>query len=165
MAAGNYSFTIEQGATTDFEIVYKDSAGNPIDLSGYQARMHLRKSADEASTYLILSSSLQADGTGLNLSGSGGQSASTPPSSGSIGVFISAMSSSQLTFTSALYDLEIASGSGNCAVVTRLLEGVVTLSKNADKTAVTEHNITTRPHMEPPLFLYASTANHSKTPV
>ena len=35
-----------------------------------------------------------------------------------------------LTFDAALYDLEIASGSGNCAVVTRLLEGVVTLSKN-----------------------------------
>ena len=59
MAAGNYSFTIEQGATTDFEVVYKDSDGNPVDLSGYQARMHLRKSADEATTYLVLSSSLQ----------------------------------------------------------------------------------------------------------
>ena len=92
MAAGNYSFTIEQGATTDFEIVYKDSAGNPIDLSGYQARMHLRKSADEATTYLVLSSSLQADGTGLNLSGSGGVTATKPPTSGSIGIYVVASS-------------------------------------------------------------------------
>ena len=39
MAAGNYSFTIEQGATTDFEITYKDSSNNPVDLAGYTARM------------------------------------------------------------------------------------------------------------------------------
>ena len=32
MAAGRYSFVIEQGATTDFEVVYNDSNGNPIDL-------------------------------------------------------------------------------------------------------------------------------------
>jgi hypothetical protein len=130
MAAGNYDFTIEQGATVDFAVQYKDSGSNPIDLSGYQARMQLRPTLGSSTIYITLSSSLGPCGTGLNLSGSGGQSASTPPSSGSIGVFISAMSSSQLTFTSALYDLEIASGSGNCAVVTRLLEGVVTLSKN-----------------------------------
>ena len=130
MAAGNYDFTIEQGATVDFAVQYKDSGSNPIDLSGYQARMQLRPRLGSSTIYITLSSSLGPCGTGLNLSGSGGQSASTPPSSGSIGVFISAMSSSQLTFTSALYDLEIASGSGNCAVVTRLLEGVVTLSKN-----------------------------------
>ena len=130
MAAGKYNFTIEQGATVDFAVQYKDSGSNPIDLSGYQARMQLRPTLGSSTVYITLSSSLGPCGTGLNLSGSGGQSASTPPSSGSIGVFISAMSSSQLTFTSALYDLEIASGSGNCAVVTRLLEGVVTLSKN-----------------------------------
>ena len=130
MAAGNYDFTIEQGATVDFAVQYKDSGSNPIDLSGYQARMQLRRTLGSSTIYITLSSCLGPCGTGLNLSGSGGQSASTPPSSGSIGVFISAMSSSQLTFTSALYDLEIASGSGNCAVVTRLLEGVVTLSKN-----------------------------------
>ena len=130
MAAGNYDFKIEQGATVDFAVQYKDSGSNPIDLSGYQARMQFRPTFGSSTVYLTLSSSLGPCGTGLNLSGSGGQSATTPPSSGSIGVFISAMSSSQLTFTSALYDLEIASGSGNCAVVTRLLEGVVTLSQN-----------------------------------
>ena len=42
---------------------------------------------------------------------------------------------------------------------------VVTLSKNADRIAVTTHKITTRVHISPPLFLYAWTANHSNTPV
>ena len=126
MAAGNYSFTIEQGATTDFEITYKDSSNNPVDLSGYTARMQLRPSIGSDTVILTLSSSLGPCGTGLNLSGSNG---TTPLASGSIGVFISAISSSQLSFESAQYDLEIASGSGNCAVVTRLLKGSVKLSK------------------------------------
>jgi hypothetical protein len=70
-----------------------------------------------------LSSSLDSDGTGLNLSGSNG---TTPISSGSIGIFISAASSSAFTFSEAKYDLELVQGS----TVTRLLEGKVKLSKN-----------------------------------
>ena len=129
MAAGSYSFTVEQGATTDFELVYKDSSGNPVDLSGYTARMQLKDSIGGSSTYLTLSSSLQSDGTGLNLSGSGGNNASKPLTSGSIGIYISHATSSNLTFSSAFYDLEIVSGSGNTATVTRLVQGKVNLSK------------------------------------
>jgi hypothetical protein len=127
MAAGKYNFTIEQGATVDFEIAYTDSNGDPIDLTGYNARMQLRPSAGSSTLYLTLSSSLGPCGTGLNMSGSGGLN---PPTSGTIGIYISAESSSLLDFSSAQYDLELASGSGNCAVVTRLLEGSVRLSKN-----------------------------------
>ena len=129
MAAGSYSFTIEQGATTDFELVYKDSSGNPVDLSGYRARMQLKDSIGGSSTYLTLSSSLQSDGTGLNLSGSGGNNASKPLTSGSIGIFISYTTSSNLSFSKAVYDLEIVSGSGTGTVVTRLVQGKVNLSK------------------------------------
>ena len=129
MAAGNFSFTIEQGATTDFELAYKDSSGNPIDLTGYDARMQLKDSAGGSTTFLTLSSSLQPDGTGLNLSGSGGLNASKPTTSGSIGIFISHTSSSNLSFTKAVYDLEIVSGSGTGTVVTRLIQGKVNLSK------------------------------------
>ena len=127
MAAGQYSFTIEQGSTVDFEVVYKDSNSDPIDLTGYDARMQIRPSAGSSIVHITLSSSLDTCGTGLNMSGIGG---TNPPTSGSIGVFISAASSSLFDFNEARYDLEIASGSGNCAVVTRILEGRIKLSKN-----------------------------------
>jgi hypothetical protein len=127
MAAGKYSFTIEQGATVDFEIAYKDSNGNPIDLTGYQARMQLRPSPGSSTLYLTLSSSLGDCGTGLNMSGSGGLN---PPTSGTIGIYIAAITSSLLDFDLASYDLEISSGSGNCYIVNRLLEGKVKLSRN-----------------------------------
>jgi len=41
MGAGRYSFTIEQGTTTNFEIQYKDSSNNPVDLTGYSGRMQI----------------------------------------------------------------------------------------------------------------------------
>ena len=126
MSAGRYSFTIEQGATLDFELAYKDSSNDPIDLTGYQGRMQLRPSVGSDTVYITLSSSLEPDGTGLNFQGSDGLN---PYTSGTIGIFISANSSSQLDFNEAVYDLEIASGS-DYPVVTRLLEGQVKLSKN-----------------------------------
>ena len=126
MSAGRYSFTIEQGATLDFELAYKDSDNNPIDLTGYQGRMQIRPSVGSDVTYITLSSSLDVDGTGLNFSGSEGVN---PPESGTIGIFISAASSSLLDFSEAVYDLELATGS-DYPIVTRLLEGQVQLSKN-----------------------------------
>jgi hypothetical protein len=91
MAAGKYSFSIEQGATTSFQVIYKDANGTPVNLSGYHARMQIRETIDSSTIICRLSSSLDADGTGLNLSGSAG---TLPLASGSIGVYISAASSS-----------------------------------------------------------------------
>ena len=125
MAAGKYSFAIEQGSTVDFEIAYKDSNGDPIDLTDYQARMQIRPSKGSDTTIITLSSSLDGDGTGLNMSGSDGIN---PPTSGTIGIFISANTSSLFTFNEAVYDLEIVTGSAN-PIVTRLIEGNVRLIK------------------------------------
>lgn len=129
MAAGKYNFTIEQGTTVDFEIAYKDSNNDPVDLRDYTGRMQIKDKPGGGKTYITLSSSLNECGTGLNFSGSGGLDADNSPSEGTIGIYISAVSSSTLDFNKAYYDLEIVSGSGNCAVVTRLLEGTINLSR------------------------------------
>lgn len=122
MAAGKYNLLIEQGATYQVEIQYKDSNGVAVDLTGYSGKLQIRPSIGSPIAYICLSSSLQPDGTGLNFSGSYG---TTPPTSGSIGIYISAISSSLLTFDTGVYDLEISSGS----FTTRLLQGNVQLSK------------------------------------
>ena len=128
MAAGKYSFVIEQGSTLNFEIQYKDSTGTPINLTGYSGKMQIRSdyADNNPTTYITLSSSLASDGTGLNFSGSNG---STPLSSGSIAVIISAVSSSLFTFDTAKYDLELTYGS----TVTRILEGNIKLSKEVTR--------------------------------
>ena len=126
MAAGKYSFVIEQGATTNLQINWTDSSGSKIDLSGYHARMQIRPAVESNSVFLSLSSSLKSDGTGINLSGSNFE---TPLQSGSLAIYISAESSSLLNFGEAYYDLEMVNGNE----VTRLLEGKVTLSKNVTR--------------------------------
>ena len=127
MAAGKYSFIIEQGATTNFQINWTDESGTAVDLSGYQAKMQIRPAVEASTTFLTLSSSLSDScGTGINLSGSNGI---TPLASGSIGIYISAVSSSRLDFGEAFYDLELMRG----CEVTRLLEGKVKLSKNVTR--------------------------------
>lgn len=118
-----YNFIICQGATLNFGVQYTDVSGSPVDLRNYGARLQLRQSETGSSTlYLTLTSSLQADGTGLNFSGSNG---TTDPSTGSIGIYISAATSSLLNFDQAFYDLFIFSGSYS----TVLLEGKVKLDR------------------------------------
>lgn len=127
MAAGRYSFVIEQGATTNIQINWTDASGSAIDLTGYQARMQIRPTVESDVVFLSLSSSLQGScNTGINLSGSNG---TTPLSSGSLAIYISAHSSSLLDFNEAYYDLELEKG----CEVTRLLEGKVKLSKNVTR--------------------------------
>jgi hypothetical protein len=126
MAAGKYSFIIEQGATTNLNVQWTNNSGSAVDLTGYQARMQIRPTIEGSELYISLSSSLSPDGTGLNLSGSNGETSLT---SGSIGIYISAYSSSLLNFTEAFYDLEMVNG----IEVTRLLEGKVRLSKNVTR--------------------------------
>jgi len=126
MAAGRYSFAIEQGATTKFEIQYTDGAGDPIDLTNYSARMHIRETYDSASTILAMTNVLDSDGTGLNLNGI---SNTQPLSEGKIGVYISATVTAAFDFSQAVYDLELVNGTE----VIRLIQGTVKLSREVTK--------------------------------
>ena len=131
MAAGKYSFVIEQGATFVLDLQYKDSNGDVVDLTDFYGRMQIRPTKESDTVYLTLSSSLNPDGTGINFSGSSGN---LPPSSGSIGIYIASCTSSVLDFNgSAYYDLEIYSGSIDCPYTIRLIEGQVQLSKEVTR--------------------------------
>ena len=132
MAAGKYSFTIEQGTTIDFELQYKDSSNTPIDLTGYTGAMSIRSTySGSGTTYLTLTSlsgSQYANGkpSGSAFLSISGSNLSTPPSSGSIGVYIGWELTDGLTFTSpAYYDIELTTGS----IRTRILEGRINLSQ------------------------------------
>ena len=124
MAAGNYSFTIEQGTTFERVFKYKDENGAPVDLTGYDVRMQIRSSYDSA----VLASLT---------SGSGDFVVSVPPDAAEgvtdknqIKLTISANNTAAYTFDQALYDIELESGTG---VVTRLLQGKIKLSREVTK--------------------------------
>jgi hypothetical protein len=133
MPAGQYSFTLEQGTTLDFTLEYLDSNEIPVDLSDHTGRMHIREKKDSPTVICALSTTLDADGTGLDFTPpSGSTNESFPATSGSMRVFISAASSSNFNFNKAFYDLEIVSGS-TYPVVNRIVEGQIKLSKEVTK--------------------------------
>ena len=124
MSAGKFSFTIEQGATTDFEIIFKDSTDTPVDLSGREAAMQIRNEKSGSILYATLTSSLGS--TYTKVSGSSflslsGSSLTNPLSSGSIGVYIGHDITNNFSFNEAFYDLEITNGQERI----RLVEGKV----------------------------------------
>jgi len=120
--AGNYNMTCQQGSTFRRSIEIEqpdleaDPTGNtfiPFDLSGYSARMQVRRTIDSANFLLELST--QNGALTINPSG-------TAPNQIYIDVSASVTASVN---TSGVYDIEIANPDGT---ITRVLQGVFNLS-------------------------------------
>ena len=68
MALGNrFDITINQGATFELTITWKDSAGTAINLSGYTARMQVRETYSSATSIVSLTNA-----AGITLGGAAG---------------------------------------------------------------------------------------------
>ena len=105
MAAGVYNFICEQGATFARSLLVTDSAGDPLDLTGYTARMQIRRDIKRDTTML----SLTTENGRITLGGE----------AGTIGLYISDEDTATIP-RSGVYDLEIISSDGT---VTRVLKG------------------------------------------
>jgi hypothetical protein len=116
MTAGKYPLILEQGSTFSRVLTWKDVNGTAINLSGYVARMQIRQTVDAAISLLELTT----ENGRITLGGP----------NGTITLFIAAADTLALSQTSAVYDLELLSSSG---VVTRLLEGSVTISQEVTR--------------------------------
>lgn len=102
-----YDFTIQQGATFSRDIIWKVN-DDPIDLSGYSARLQARPKKGSPVLYFELTT----ENGGIEIDGS------------TIKLRLEAEETDNFTFKSATYDFELESQTG----VTRLLQGVITLS-------------------------------------
>jgi hypothetical protein len=109
MTAGLYNLYIEKGATYNRVLTWNDKDGNPINLTGFSARLHIRKTKGSDTTILSLSI-----GSGITLGGS----------NGTISILVAASVTAAIEESAGVYDLELVNGSE----VTRLLEGTVTFS-------------------------------------
>ena len=117
MAAGTYDFTIEQGATLSKRLEWRDGSNVLVPLTGLEARMQLRSKID--STDVI-----------LELSSIAGTIVLEDP--GVIRLYVGADVTDELDFKTAVYDLEIYDPL-DAEVVTRLLKGTITLSKEVTR--------------------------------
>lgn len=112
MPAAKYDFTGEQailkGATFSKTFSWKDSLNVPVSLVGRTARMHIRKSVNDAAIMVALTTENQ----GIVLGGT----------AGTIQLNLTALQTSAIVGRTGVYDLEIVAPDTS---VIRLIEGSV----------------------------------------
>jgi hypothetical protein len=110
MAAAKYKMLVEQGTTWNktFTWKVKDNAGNfqPVNITGYTARMHVRRRITDANFIVALTTANSA----IILGGA----------AGTITLSLDAAATAALPAGPWVYDLEVINPSG---VVERLLKG------------------------------------------
>ena len=111
MTAGIYNFTIDQGTQFTTQIIWANSAGVPIDLTGYTAAMQLREQAASPNP------------SALNLTSSNGGITITPLA-GELDILMTTAQTGALDARFYVYDLELALN----GVVTRIIQGQTTVS-------------------------------------
>lgn len=111
MTAAVHNITIEQGATFQMNILWKDSTGTPINLAGYTARMQVRQKYSSPTTLLNFTTENGAIVLGGIL--------------GTIAITGAATVTDDLVGKTGVYDLELVSAGG---IVTRLVQGSVYIS-------------------------------------
>jgi|688.fasta_scaffold786987_2 hypothetical protein len=115
MTAGIYNFTLDQGSVWDLEIEYQDPDGDPINLTGFTARMQLRKDYNNATADLTLTTG----GGGIVITGA----------TGTIDISVTAAQTETLDPAFYVYDLELISGSN----ISRLIQGQITVAEQVTR--------------------------------
>lgn len=119
MSAAKLNLLIEAGATFNAVLTWQDPDGDPIDLTGYTARMQARTKADAADTILDLTS--DPDG-GITLG----------DEDGTITIKVAADTTDDLPAGAAVYDLELEAP-GPAGDVVRLVEGSITVRRQVTR--------------------------------
>lgn len=124
MSAGQYDFSIEQGSSFTLSLVYKDSSGNPMNLTGWCARL-IWKSSDSIETF---STETMNPVYRFDIDEPNGKLIIQFPASVTNG----------FNFSIAKYDLELQSPddlyTGGGKYTTRILYGTITLIKRFSQT-------------------------------
>lgn len=115
MPAGKLDLTIEQGATFRHVLYWTDAADQPINLTGYTARMHIRDTVSSTTPLLQLTT----ENGRITIVGAEGK----------VTLFVTAADTAALTWITGVYDLELVNGSE----VTRLVQGKIRVSKEVTR--------------------------------
>ena len=127
MAASQYDFSIEQGTSFKLSLIYKDSDNNPINISGYCARIIWKTNTNKVQSF-------STDNTDDSLYKFKIQESNV---TGKIGFELPASVTNDFAFTNAKYDFELESpdeaytGGGNFVI--RILFGTINIVKRYSK--------------------------------
>lgn len=110
-----YNAIVDQGSDWYLTLQYKDSNGNPVNLTSYTAAMQLRQFFGSTDAALTLTTS-----SGITITGA----------TGTIAIHATATQTAAIAAGNYVYDLEIKSASN---IVTRLIQGTITISAEATR--------------------------------
>ena len=113
------NLVIYQGATFDKTYQWQDANRNPMDLTGFTARLQVRSRVDDDTILL-----------GLNTEGTIDKRIVLGGTEGTYQLVLSAVNTSALDWGSGVYDMELISPTG---VVRRIMEGVVKVHRNVTR--------------------------------
>lgn len=126
MAAKTHNFSIEQGSSFRLSLTYKDDNGNPVDLTGYCARLSMKTNTGDEKVF------------------SSGQTNSEykftiDAAQGVLTLLISSSATNNYNFSSAKYDLEIQTPqdlyTGGGKYTLRILYGTINIIKRFSQTS------------------------------
>lgn len=121
MSASKYDFTIEQGVSFQLSLIYKDANNDPIDLTGWCARLICKTNLNE--TKIFSSENLDFSQYKFEIDGPNGK----------ITLLLPAATTNSFNFNMMKYDLELSSPadlySGGGKYTIRLVYGTVTIIK------------------------------------
>lgn len=121
MAASKYDFSIEQGTSFKLSLIYKDSGGTAVDLTGWCARLVWKTNTNITQIY----SSDNADHSLYKFI--------IDDPNGKLTLMIPSSTTNNFNFNTAKYDLELQSPddlyAGGGKYTTRLLYGIVSIVK------------------------------------
>ena len=116
MAAGKYDFAIEQGTSFKWSLVYKDSNQNPVNLTGWCARLIWKTNLNDTIIYKFTIDDIN----------------------GKIVLLLPANTTNGFLFNLAKYDLELQSPddlyNGGGKYTTRIVYGTVSIVKRFSQT-------------------------------
>lgn len=125
MPASKYDFTIEQGTSFKLSLVYKDSQGNPMDLTNWCARLVWTTTNNITQSFISTNTDY------------GLYKFVIEPNNGRLVLMIPPETTNSFTFIRARYDLELQSDdefySGGGKDLIRLLYGTITVSQRFSK--------------------------------
>lgn len=116
MSAGKYTLFMDQGAYLTRTMTYLDPDQEPIDLTGFTARMQIRGYPQSEVVWLTLTSE---SGEGITIGGA----------DGTVVIEITSAQTADIT-TDGFYDIELIAPSGE---VDRFLQGAVILSNEVTR--------------------------------
>ena len=112
MSAGKHNINIEQGATFKLQLTVSTNDGTPVNLVGYQVRGQVRIQFEDTTPTATFTCVI------------------TDAANGKVEVTLSAATTTALSFTKGVYDIELVTPASN---VVRLLKGNAILSKEVTK--------------------------------